>query len=559
MTIDITSITTGEGTTYVRANHFSSGNTPLDTNLAYTRSLFYGTTAVSGNLFNGGMKNNSFFSLGNPIQMGTIRMDITTPLTYTGTQDVRWYYSSSGVSGTYSGTAWKEFTPTLDETNGFTTAGTNLKIKFDPPEGWASTNNAKVTYGGMYILCYVHDAATVTQEPVTSDIKMSVNAIEIIDEPEMNLENLYTTIGDDNILKKISSTSYFTPYNIYLHSNPTGNTKFTIPPDYVLTVGEWTYGKRACVYSVREPDNNFNYTCTFKVGGSEGSASIVEYTPDGHIGRYMYHTIDLENANYIAYGNMSERYFAGDIQVNNSIISRGTMALFQGTGDLTDLTIAKGRFYLYTGDITINSLKMNGNSQIICGWNRIVRASNVDFTNNTSTIYQLSGGAASATFHFINAINLDTDMLAIKYHGSGTDDGDDSHVYQYKTMDLRIIDEQGQPLEGAIISITNSNGDSYGGTTDSDGLIGQQVVYTQDTYNKGPSTTTYLYKNPSLYKQENFYNDITMTITHPDYGTYNLNFVLDKDDGVQWDIKLDSEQSQPTIIYNSKIYNSTIY
>jgi len=92
--VNTASLIGGEATTYVRANHFSSGNTPLDANLAYTYNLFY-WTAKPVKLFDWWMKNNSFFSLWNPIQMWDVKIDITTPLIYTGTQVVKRYYSSS--------------------------------------------------------------------------------------------------------------------------------------------------------------------------------------------------------------------------------------------------------------------------------------------------------------------------------------------------------------------------------------------------------------------------------------------------------------------------------
>ena len=297
MSVDITSITTGEGTTYVRPNHYSSGNTPFDNNLAYTYNKFYWTAPLT-ELFHNWMRNNSFFSFGNPMQMGTIKLDITTPLIVTGTQDIKRYSSSKVVQPNW--TYRKEFTPTLDETNWFTTAGTWLKIKFDQPEEWVSSL-AKVVYGWLYIMCYVHDAATVTQEPVMSDATQSVFSIEI--DSNYTCASLYTAIWDDTIMEKTGLLSYKLHNNVFMDY-----AEFSVEPNVHLDIWDWTYKLRCLVWSARRPDNTIDYDSIFRVWSSAWWASVWYYWPDWHIGRYQYHKIIVENAVWSQYNSHSEVY-----------------------------------------------------------------------------------------------------------------------------------------------------------------------------------------------------------------------------------------------------------
>jgi len=549
MTIDITSITTGDGTKYIVPNHYASGTQALTT-LMYGPTIrqFYGTTNIN-TAFYDGVQTNAYFSLEEPNRFGTVRMNITTGLVATSAT-FQWYISTSTTQA--NGTKWLEVTPSLDETNGFTTTGTDLKIKFDFDHTTWTKGARGDNYGGCYLMCQCTSASGVTVQPVIDNLRVSVRSIEISNE-SIDLETLYTTIGDNSIIDKITDRTYYVKYNIFLD-----HATFTVPAYVHLDHGNLGYGNLANVWSVRD-GADLNTDSVYNIGDPSNKlgATVKNYSNLGHIGRYQYHIVNHYNSSVVEMYSSLYCYFYGEYNATNSIFTANTTYLLGGSGELTNVVINNKTFYCYTTGLTLNGLYLNGTSIITCGWNRTPTLRGLNLTGNTRTDYVINGGTARAAFHLINTVGLDTDMLAVKYYTT-TPTTDDGHVYQYFTANLRVADPEGVPIEGATVTITNGNSDVYTDTTDSEGVIPEQQVLCLDTYNNGSGGTgPYLYTDPENLKQEDDYSNVTIEVTHPDYGTYSLEHSLLEE--INWTITLKEDNPQPTVVHNSTIYNSTIY
>ena len=91
-------------------------------------------------------------------------------------------------------------------------------------------------------------------------------------------------------------------------------------------------------------------------------------------------------------------------------------------------------------------------------------------------------------------------------------------VWMKYTLDLKVVDDNGDAIEGVTVKVVDKDGDTVTNTTtDSDGLIPTQDLVKvkmnmkpgSSSYPTGPAYTVYVYKTPH-----------TLTISKPGYQTY---------------------------------------
>jgi hypothetical protein len=101
-------------------------------------------------------------------------------------------------------------------------------------------------------------------------------------------------------------------------------------------------------------------------------------------------------------------------------------------------------------------------------------------------------------------------------------DSDIKHNFYYK-VNATILDEIGDPIEGALIEIANNNSvpDTYSDSTDSDGYLSQTISCYNIIYD-ATNTDGYLYNGsyPFATKTTKF-NNLTIKISKDGYETYN--------------------------------------
>jgi len=163
-----------------------------------------------------------------------------------------------------------------------------------------------------------------------------------------------------------------------------------------------------------------------------------------------------------------------------------------------------------------------------------------DATSGSSSIYNsdfvlsayyMSGKDGNYTFNCYNVTSPDRadKIVRVNFNDSSSYGYTASTTMIFKfhfPVNVKIVDEDGNPIEGATVTILNSNGtpDTYTDTTDADGDIDEQNVlcYTVEL----DSANTDGHKTSSTYphwSKTTMVNDLTVEVSKPGYESYSVN------------------------------------
>ena len=530
-TIDLTGLYDKTGTIYTYPNQVTWGDDlSLDGSMIASSHLNYPSTDIK-DLFKYGIDSGEYIALTEVYQFGTLQFNVSQALV-ADSINLTWYYSTTAANG-----YWKELPIIEDQTQNFTQTGmVNITFNHSELDEWVGLGPA-IAYKGYKIIGYVHSVSNLTVEPSIEGLWIGTNSIEIMDE-EIDLYSLHIAVNNESIIEKTNTRSYIIHENIFLD-----NATLTINDGRHVDIGIETQDGRVLIIGFTS-----NEILNIGTEGGEG-ASLIYAGPTGHIGNTFRMTINAYNSKWRQTYGMTSYYNSGELNLDNFILSGQQQFLMQGSGTIKDMTTIDAFLYTYSSSYDFNGLKLKGESALVCGWNRIVKITGADFSENTNPNYMINLGAARATFELTNQKGLNTDKLVAKYYGAGTDTGNDGHTYQFVTTDINLFNVYGEEIENAEITITNGNGDIYSDTTNSTGSIDQQRILTIDTYHKGPSTTSYIYQNPSLYKQEDYFGLVNITISHPDYANIKyINYNLTAPQ--EWSLTMMPFEFKEIIIHN---------
>ena len=161
-------------------------------------------------------------------------------------------------------------------------------------------------------------------------------------------------------------------------------------------------------------------------------------------------------------------------------------------------------------------------------WKNISVSPNEDYGHGLAWAYR----SGISKIHMVNPPTVD----ANDYYVSGADD----YVDLSFLFNLTVLDEDENAISGATVQLKDKDGTSiFSVPTATDGTITEQTVTTA--------------KITTVHEKAD-YNPYTLTITKTGYRVYHSTFTFSEN--IDWTIVLSKGD---TVIYNSNIYNSTIY
>jgi hypothetical protein len=165
---------------------------------------------------------------------------------------------------------------------------------------------------------------------------------------------------------------------------------------------------------------------------------------------------------------------------------------------------------------------------------------NVVCKNNNYSCFWY-GGSAPTRDVTIRAINCDLDNWGVYWAETTITN---SKLKRCHSCNIKVIDEDGNFLENALITITDNLGNQiFSELTDANGEIDEQILDTHLYKNATGTTTTVITE----------YNPFLLTISKSGYRTYIAS--LQVDDAVNSTISLTQGE---VVIKNATLYNCTI-
>lgn len=422
--------------------------------------------------------------------------------------------------GTETGGSWTELTCT-DPTNGLTTTGSNT-ITFDIPDTWSNfrigstgewySNRLYIRYRLTDVTNIIEGGANATDlvqmnnwsiqitgsngaNPYTfddiydADVSGSWGVVTEATNAYLYTINCSLLIGDGSTATTFTDT-YTTAVIggiLYVYANAT----FTLGS--TATNGDARYG---CQLIMKEPNSNSrSYSVCFSVAGATIN---------------IYDTL-IRFANYTQIGNST----SGTFNFKSCKFCDTIVIHYGGTLTRCDYSNCNDGFRIGGTLATApDDCKICSSTYgILFGWlysQNTYTCRNMKIGSDVGTHLYFSGTLTSGSyFEVYDPEGLDTSRIS-----KASGDYSTSYYRIYYSINLTVLDEKGNPITGATVTATNSNGDDYSDTTDSNGNATVEAV---TRYGVLTSTLTHY-----------DYSAITLKISAPGYETQTSSFTLDR-------------------------------
>jgi len=417
----------------------------------------------------------------------------------------------------WNGNKWATLSVT-DNTNGFTNLGEHT-VEFTPPTDWKGRNlifSGSYKYQTLWIRCRIDAVTNITEGGAqsTQPAKHKRYEIEVTGD-----YSAYT-----NIFKKIYDAD---------QANGWGLTNLTEKGIQINCNVGFGDGSTTTIVKTQRESVSVRYDniwikpqCTFTAGVLDATG----YTHDGSRIEMCTKGADM---NMVSNGATAKFYDTQIIQSGEYGVTKRIH--FKGDTDFQDV-IFEGfsRFCPDKSTVNVKRFKMKdgrwfgsavGNIEDVIlqsDWNSMftlvysITARDLKVESSASTPYR--NYRAYATM-------IDCDV---------SDDLSDwtfccSPGYWVKfqqSFNLKVIDRNGNPIEGATVILKDKNGtEVFSVTTNSSGVIPEQLV-----------TRTYFEMNSSSTAMKTDYNPFTLTISHQDYPSKEFTFNITKK--IDWTIAL---------------------
>lgn len=369
---------------------------------------------------------------------------------------------------------WNELTNTwdalpglVDRTNAFQNAGQNW-VEFDHTlmEYWdmeERVNGEK----GVYIRCRITAVTAITEGGAQSTQTVTVGDLTVLVTGAGNdfADLLAADVGGGwGVITKQGDKQYFLNCHLYIGDGVNAD---DLTDDLVqVEIGakgigytakfsrEWQVNEHA-VFQL----GNLNYDgyagdyggrgCSFKIW-TRSAYRWIGYTESKG-------TIKFYGVTFNHYGYIMCPYITGAIDFRDCILT-GYGHPFYACGLASIMT--RCTFYgmrdvmFYSGDIVINDVVIENQPRaLVCGWNVHVVARRLTISDNCDEHFR--GRSAGSAQHFsLYDCNWDEEKYYV-YAASLT------YIDDYKSFNLKVLDRDGVPINGATVTIE----DALGGTT----------------------------------------------------------------------------------------------
>jgi len=383
----------------------------------------------------------------------------------------------------YSYDGWKELPNVVDETNNFTASGEKW-VKWDVPEypihsPWRSTKiNAKDGFwvrGRIESVTNITEGGAQTTQPVTLQ-NFAITVTGYSEATPCTLEDIYQADVNNGWgrFRKLNDVQYECDCNLVVGDwDNSGDESWLIPKNKSLVVhgvlqvieyGNFQTGElvdletRRCRYG-----SHLHFTRKY----CKGSFYSWYASPFGG----TYSTIRNRVLSSLITGEAYAPYccslFLSSIRdgstilpyklAEDAIVNRATLYSSGHAIDARDATYED--IYVHDSDRAIR-LPSNTSATVR---NLKVR--------NCTYMFRHDGSAGQGAHLYV--IDADTDTWNIYFSNANNT----TEVYQQYSMNIKIIDEQGNPIEGAIVRLLNNSGELiFEQITGTDGRISEQIV-----------------------------------------------------------------------------------
>ena len=377
---------------------------------------------------------------------GALRVVVDTPVQATDYEYVWEYFAgTSNIAYIDDTTYWKPLPNLNDPSNGLTVSGTH-EITFDIPDDWKPIvytyqgTTRHYYLGGFVIRLRVTNVSSSTEGGAQGgeNIQHRNYAITIRDGSSYQVSDLYSAFP--SVFEKT--------FNAYkLNAN------------LVIENGE---------LQIRSEEQLLIYNWDINLW-SDGKLTIyglLDWYPRFISGRYNYWAGELSilNGDFIfRRGGYTALTIAAKCNIKNAILeqlSYNNTIYFhaKSSGTISDTSLAFYSNYFYSALLNLSNMKIIPNDYISSPYQILAGTANF---HPTVTGFDWSGvqkvvSTQGAFFKMVNPINTDTSKIALgttysKYSNYLT------IVYLAK---IRVVDEAGDPVEGARLYIYDKNGDS---------------------------------------------------------------------------------------------------
>lgn len=429
-----------------------------------------------------------------------------------------------------SGTSWVAIPSVTDGTNNFQNTGVNT-VAFDVPQNMCyNTTNwyRRIDIGGNKFANWVRARITAVSgiteggATQTDTVKYKDFTITCANEPSLTLASIQSAATSGSWLARTGVNAVDT----------TG--KYTIIRPHLFWSG--TTGFAETMKMIELGENNYpagfrNYgSGIFKLG-------ILDASGKGDEGCYLYMHARFDSGyDYVyrfqAYATVVRRkvgqygaFVMGGVFkfVDSVFISDHCWylpsAVASGSNWTRSIYADNDLLYLYSGNLAIDTFKsLDAWQGVLCGVGNPAVFANTDINSKEVMRYY------SAQIDLIDCINI----LKSNITNHSPSDGYDRHVKVKYNINLKIVNENGNPISSVNVKLTDTNGDeTFSVNTEADGKIVEQTVMVYDKWWEYADSW-------ALHEDE--YNDFTIKIFKAGYKTYKTEFTLDEK--VDWTIAL---------------------
>ena len=422
----------------------------------------------------------------------------------------------------WNGSAWTALSNVVDNTNNFTVTGANW-ITFDVPSDWGyNTVNGQ---SGRFVRCRV-TAVTNPSEGganTTDTVKCGNNTVNIT-AGDGDFDDLYQLIMVDNNWSphcyKHPSGHYF--YFGYIHiifgsgATLTDSHKMVEFHGNHLQIYNWTLGTKDATSDYGRD----GCTLFFSDVSGSGVHSLKAY-------HYKFYGCTF-------YFNLSSResnafYGASDVEVLDSLFfAKSNQASknfgMPNWGSSSGIVVKRTKVFIYQTSYGW-MIQKDGTFEDIFGQNKagnnygmVLRSEGwPSYTQTLKGLITSGNIKETATRNgTIYLINSSFNDLVNQYLQVGTQ----TTWYIQFTFDLKVVDNNNNPIDGATVTIDYQDGlgQAFSGTTDANGDITQQnLTYYKVFMEKNESDITTYYGNP-----------VTVTISKTGYKTRVIKYTMDR-------------------------------
>ena len=426
-----------------------------------------------------------------------------------------WEYYKSGVG-------WTEIPGVTDDTNSFQNTGENW-VTFPVPEGmslstsryyyWITVDGARKY--GIYVRARITAVTNLTEGGAQSTqvVKLKDWTITATDEASLTMNDLYDAdvAGSWGVVEKFTSDSFLVKSNLCLSSSHLTSKK------ELIQIGRENYP--SSLYST-STSSSVTLGELDAAGKGKNGVMLMNHTRFSISYTYIY--------NFQAFGSVIDRKVGAYGAMAMSGVFKFVDSVFNSDNRLyLASSIAEGSewirsvyadpdyLYLYSPHLTIDNFKtLDSWTGILCGGSAVISNTDINF----KTILRYYG----ADVDLVNCTNIDKSELT-----SGGERTRDLHTRIKYSINLKIVDEEGNPINNSNVVLTDTNGDeTFSVSTDGNGEITEQTVMVYDKW----------WEHPNWNLHEDDYNDFTLTISKAGYNIYEAIFTLNEK--TDWTIAL---------------------